>query len=154
MTNAAQNLPTTIHSATQLREAGKTLHKTPEYAADPFKTLMEFAQPFLDKVHVGPAKLLVATFRQQEKTAGGIIKTNRHIDEDKFQGVAGLVLKVGPLAFTDDGRIKFGGFAAQAGQWVTYNPEYGRARELRGLHCRIIEDTHIDSVVDDPELFW
>lgn len=144
----------TIQSATRLRDAGKTLHNTPDYAVDPRKALMDFAAPFLDGLHIGPAKLLVATFRQPEKTAGGIIKTDRYRDEDKFQGVAGLVLKVGPLAFMDDVKVKFGGFEAKQFQWVTCNPDYGRARELRGLHCRIIEDTYIDSVVDDPEIFW
>lgn len=143
-----------IFSATQLKDAGKKLHNTPAYAIDPKKTIIAFVEQFLGLVHVGPAKLLVATFRQPEKTAGGVLKTERYMDEDKFQGVAGLVLSVGPLAFEDGGKYKFGGFKAEQFQWVTYNPENGRARELRGLHCRTIDDVDIDSVVDDPELFW
>lgn len=145
---------TPIQSATRLKDAGKGLHNTAEYASDPKKAIMDFVAPFLDKVHVGPAKLLIATYRQPEKTAGGIIKTDRYRDEDKFQGVAGLVLLVGPLCFMDDSKFKFGGFKPEQYQWVTYNPEEGRAREFRGLHCRIIEDAYVDSVIDDPELFW
>lgn len=153
MNNEAEKI-TPIQSATRLKDAGKKLHNTEQYVTDPRQAIIDFVAPFLDKIHIGPAKLLVATYRQQEKTAGGVIKTQRYVDEDKFQGVAGLVLKVGPLSFIDDVKVKFGGFKADQFQWVIYNPDYGRARELRGLHCRIIEDTYIDSVVDDPELFW
>lgn len=155
MDNASTvSLPVIIQSATQLKDAGKQLHKTPAYAQDPHKAIMDFVRPFLDQVQIGPAKILVATFRQPEKTAGGIIKTERYIEEDKYQGIAGLVLKRGPMAFEDDGRIKFGGFSAQAEDWVVYKPDQARATELRGLHCRIIEDSNIDAVVNDPELLW
>lgn len=143
-----------ILSATQLKDAGKQLHTTPAYSVDPHKAIIDFVSPFLSQVHIGPAKILVATFRQPEKTAGGIIKTQRFIEEDKYQGITGLVLKRGPLSFEDDARIKFGGFSAKEWDWVVYKPENARATELRGLHCRIIEDSNIDAVVDDPELVW
>lgn len=143
-----------VRSATQLKDAGKTLHNTPLYAQNPHKAIKDFVEPFLDQVHIGPAKLLVATFRQPEKTAGGLYKTQRFLDEDKFQGIAGLILKFGPLSFTDDTKVKFGGFKAKEWDWVIYKPENGRAIELRGLHCRIIEDVSIDAVAADPELLW
>lgn len=154
--NAATQMtdPVQILSATQLKDAGKLLHTTPAYAINPHKAILDFARPFLDQAHIGPAKILVATFRQPEKTAGGIIKTQRYIEEDKFQGITGLVLKRGPLSFEDDSRIKFGGFEAKEEDWVVFKPENARATELRGLHCRIIEDSSIDMVVDDPELVW
>lgn len=151
--HAAHNMNNVL-SATQIKEAGKTLHTTPEYVADPHKTLKAFAEPFLAQVHIGPAKILVATYRQPEKTAGGLIKTQKFLQEDMFQGITGLVLKIGPLAFSDDARVKFGGFSVKEFQWVIYKPENGRATELRGLHCRIIEDVNIDALVDDPELLW
>lgn len=141
-------------SATQIKNAGKTLHNTALYAENPHKAITGFASPFLDQMHIGPAKILVATFRQPEKTAGGLIKTQKFLQEDMYQGITGLVLKVGPLAFIDEGRVKFGGFKVDPFQWVIYKPENGRATELRGLHCRIIEDVNIDALVDDPELLW
>jgi hypothetical protein len=143
-----------IQSATQLKDAGKTLHNTPLYAQDPHKAIAEFVKPFLDQVHIGPAKLLVATYRQPEKTAGGLFKTQKYLEEDKYQGITGLLLKMGPLSFTDDNKVKFGSFKASPFQWVIYKPENGRATELRGLHCRIIEDVSIDAIVDEPELLW
>lgn len=146
--------PIEILSATQLKDAGKMLHTTIPYSIDPHKAIMDFVTPFLPQVHIGPAKLLIATFRQPEKTAGGLIKTTRYLDEDKYQGITGLVLKLGALSFEDDARIKFGGFAAKQFDWVVFKPENARATELRGLHCRIIEDSNIDAIVDDPEIVW
>ncbi len=149
MSNVAQ-----IISATARKDAGKTLHKTPEYAVDPKKAIMDFVTPFLGSMRIAPAKLLTATFRQQEKTAGGLYVTDRHIDEDQYQGICGLVLKIGPMSFIDDGRVKFGGFKVEEWQWIIYRPDNSDATSLRGLHCRFIEDVNIISVVDDPELFW
>lgn len=146
--------PVKILSATQLKDAGKLLHTTASYSVDPYNTIIDFVTPFLPLVHVGPAKLLIATYRQSEKTAGGIIKTQRFVEEDKFQGIIGLVLQCGPLSFVDDGRVKFGGFSAKQFQWIAYKPENARATELRGLHCRIIDDSDVEAIVDDPELFW
>ena len=145
---------TPILSATQLKEAGKNLHNTPAYALNPHKAIVDFVTPYLHEVDVGPAKILVATFRQPERTAGGLIKTQRYLEEDIYQGITGLCLKVGPLAFENDGKIKFGGFKIDPFEWVIYKPEMGRATNLRGLHCRIIEDTNIDARVRDPELLW
>lgn len=154
MNATAESKPVEILSPTQLKDAGKKLHNTPQYALDPKKAILDFVEPFLGGIKVGPAKILVATFRQAEKTAGGIIKTARFLEEDKFQGISGLVLKLGPLSFRDDYKFKFDGFAAAPGDWVIFDPTDARATELRGLHCRIIDDSDIDATVDDPELFW
>lgn len=149
-----ENKSISIQSATQIKEAGKNLHNSPAYAINPHKAIADFVTPYLHEIDVGPAKILVATFRQPEKTAGGLIKTQRFLEEDMFQGITGLVLKIGPLAFSDDSKIKFGGFIVKDFEWVIYKPENGRATNLRGLHCRIIEDTNIDARVRDPELLW
>lgn len=133
---------------------GRSLHTTQEYQDNPHKAITDFVSPFLSDVKVASAKLLVATFRQPEKTKGGIILSSGYLEEDRFQGISGLVLKLGALCFEDGGNVKFGGFKAEPWQWVVYRPEIGRATELRGLHCRIIEDIHIDAVVSDPELLW
>ena len=151
--HAAHNVNNVL-SATQIKESGKTLHTTPEYAASPGNAIVDFCKDFVHKIHIGPAKILVATYRQPEKTAGGLIKTQKFLQEDMFQGIAGLVLRMGPLAFSDDARVKFGDFKVKVLDWVIYKPENGRATELRGLHCRIIEDVNIDALVDDPELLW
>lgn len=137
-----------------LKEIGKGLHESAEYSQDPHKALKDFAQKALEGISIGPAKVLVATYRQKERTKGGIILSSNYREEDKFQGVVGMVLKMGGGAFEDSGTVKFYGFKPEQFSWVVYKPESGRATELYGLHCRIIEDIHIDAMAADPEIFW
>ena len=133
---------------------GKNIHKTDEYAANPHKAILDFILPYLDSIRLSADKLLVATYRQPEKTEGGIYRTDKELEEDKFQGAAGLVLKLGPAAFKDDPTTTFGGFNPQPLDWITFRPVHGCAREIAGLHCRILQDIHVDAVVDDPTLVW
>ncbi len=137
-----------------LREKGKNLHITPEYDKNPHKTIIDFCSPFLANIKLAPSKILVATYRRPEKTAGGILMSGSSLDEDKWQGVAALVLKLGDSAFKDDGQTTFAGFEAKQYDWVTFRPAVGVAREFNGLHCRIVEDRMIDAVIDDPTLVW
>jgi co-chaperonin GroES (HSP10) len=105
-------------------------------------------------------KVLVATYVRPEKTKGGIILADRSQAEDRFQGSVGLVIKTGPLAFVDDGVVKFGGVKVEEGDWVTYRPSDGlemffvddNGRD--GTPCRVLEDTNIIGRVPDPALVW
>ena len=136
------------------RQKGAELHKSKEYESNPHQTIIDFVAPFIDKIQLAPSKILVATYRRPEKSAGGIIMANTNLDEDKWQGVAALVLKLGSAAFKDDANITFSGFEAKIHDWVTFRPAVGVAREFNGLHCRIVEDKMIDAVIDDPTLVW
>ena len=149
-----ENKSTAAQSATRMKEAGKNLHNTPEYSANPHQSIIDFVTPFLDSIKIGPAKVLVATYRQPKVTAGGLMKTEKYIEEDKFQGAAGLVLKIGAAAFKDDATTSFAGFKAEPLDWITYRPVHGSAREIAGLHCRFLQDIHIDAVIKDPTLVW
>ena len=151
---AKVSMPQVYNFNTAQREKGKNLHKTAEYQADPHKTIIDYCSPFLDKVHLAPSKLLVATYRRPEKTAGGILMADSSLDEDKWQGVAALVLKLGSAAFIDDATTTFSGFSAKQYDWVTFRAAVGVAREFHGLHCRIVEDASIDAVIEDPTLVW
>lgn len=107
----------------------------------------------------GP-RVLVATYMQPEKTLGGIIRPDRTLAEDRFQGKVGLVLATGPLAFVDDNVAKFGGLKAKPGDWVTYRASDGfemfrvDADGRAGTPCRVLEDQNIIAIIDDPALLW
>jgi co-chaperonin GroES (HSP10) len=133
---------------------GKNIHKTNEYSANPHKAILDFISPYLDSVRLSADKMLVATYRQPEKTEGGLYRTDASMEEDKFQGAAGLVLKIGAAAFKDDASTSFAGFKAEPLEWITYRPVHGSAREIAGLHCRFLQDIHIDAVIEDPTLVW
>jgi len=133
---------------------GKTIHKTDEYAGNPHKAILDFIAPYLGSIRLSADKLLVATYRQPERTEGGLYLTESSLDEDKFQSAAGLVLKLGEACFKDDPTTSFAGFKAEPLEWVTFRPVHGSAREICGLHCRFLQDLHIDAVIEDPTLVW
>jgi hypothetical protein len=128
-------------------------------AHDPAKPLWDAAGDLSD-YEIFHNLILVATYIAPEKV-GNIIMPDRRLDEDRFQGKIGLVLKVGPTAFVDDGATKFGGFELMPGQWVIYRPSDGyelfirdRRKANEGLSCRLIEDVFVRGRVSDPGLIY
>ena len=104
--------------------------------------------------------ILVATYVAPEKTKGGIIRPDRNLAEDRFQGKVGLVIKVGPQAFVDDSARLFGGVRVQEGDWVMYRPADGlemffvNSTGREGTPCRLIEDICIKGRVNDPSMIY
>lgn len=89
---------------------------------------------------------------------------------DRWQGVIGLVLKVGPTAYQDEENTKFpwdlwikSGLVTERGQcpikrgdWVLYRHSDGWDKGVRAVHdygifeCRALQDAHIRGIVDYP----
>ena len=107
-------------------------------------------------------RILVGTYVRPEKTAGGIILADASLQEDRFQGKVGLVLAMGPLAFSDDN--EFQGVKANIGDWVVYDP--ADTYELfiidrnsiktsgSSTSCRMMEDVNVKAIIDDPLRIW
>lgn len=133
---------------------GKELHTTDEYAANPHKAILDFISPYLKDIRLYADKVMVATYRRPERTEGGVYLTANELQEDMYQSAAGLVLKVGSAAFKEDAHTTFGGFKVEPLEWITYRPINGSARAIAGLHCRFLQDIHVDAVVEDPTLVW
>ena len=107
-------------------------------------------------IGVAAQQVLVASYIRPETTRGGIIRVDKALMEDRFQGKVGLVLKIGTLAFQDDSVNKFGGFSVQPGEWAIYRPSDGlelfhvadNGRDAAPI--RLFADTSIVGKVDDP----
>jgi hypothetical protein len=117
-------------------------------------------------------RVLVCTYVEAEISAGGILKPQSRIDESKYQGKVGLVLKVGPIAFEFDEIVRDlnepGADAdavlahhgvPQVGDWVFFRAsdtwDCGIAVEAgKGVHCRFINDDSIVGLVTDPSIIW
>ena len=100
------------------------------------------------------SQVLVVTYVQPEKTAGGIIIPDKSKDEDRYQGTLGLVVAMGPGAFKDDNIAKFHDVKLKIGNWVLYRPSDGLELFINQTPCRIFEDVHIKMIVESPELYW
>jgi hypothetical protein len=144
------------------------LRRLAEAAAfNPAKPLWDAAGDLSD-YEVFHNLVLVATYIAPPKILKGpdgediiLHQTDRSHEEERFQGKIGLVLKVGPIAFKDDGVAKFGGVEIEPGDWVIYRPSDGhelfirdRSKSNEGLSCRLVEDTFIRGRVKDPSLIY
>lgn len=127
---------------------------------DPKKALLDSLGGRQNGIEMFHNLVLVATYIEPEKTMGGIIRPDRTLAENRFQGKAALVLKLGPLAFQDDNVAKFGGVTLDPGDWVMVRPSDGMelfavdASGGTGTSCRIFADTDIKARVSDPALIY
>ncbi len=106
-----------------------------------------------DMVQLGD--LLVALWHRPEKTAGGIILTDKSRGEDIYQGKAGLIIKMGPMAFQDDETttppIKWP-IKPKIGDWVLFRVSDGWPFVLGETHCRIINERGIRMILNRPDV--
>ena len=98
--------------------------------------------------------ILIGVYTRPEKTAGGIILSERTKKEDVHQGVVGLVLKVGPMAFVDDGATKFHGQSLNVGDWCVFRPGDTHKVAINGVVCRLVEDSLIKLRVPHPDVVY
>lgn len=125
--------------------------QTPQQFAE---IVMRKVEGCLDKIDLHANWLLVCTYVEPEKTAGGIIRPDKIKQEARFQGKVGLVLKIGPAAFQNDALNDFHGKRAEPGDWVWFR--YADSWEIgfAGLSCRIVSDAEVKGTTTDPTLFF
>ena len=106
------------------------------------------------EVEVLHSQVLVATYVAPHMSKGGILYTDRKIQEDQFQGSVGLVVAIGPGAFQDGPIAEFHGVKLKLHDWVLSQPADGLQLYIREVPCRLFEDTRIRMRVKTPELYW
>ena len=123
-------------------------------ANEDFRTVVLKALGDLSDFHVLGTDVLVATYIAPRKTAGGIILTERGVDEDRWQGKVGLVLKVGPMVGDEKSREWSGNEPIREGEWVVIRPSDGWQHTLNECDCRMVRDTDIKMRVASPDVIW
>lgn len=99
--------------------------------------------------------VLMANYIEPEKTAGGIIKPQKSLDESRYQGKVGLVLKCGPTAFKfTNGGYAFEGTVPKVGNWVVFRKSDAWETFVRGVSCWYIDSDLIKAIVDDPAIIY
>lgn len=104
----------------------------------------------LSNVDVFSDLVLVATFIRNEKTAGGIIRPKETVQEDEYQGKTGLVVKAGPLAYSDWEDDASRGHNAELHTWVIFAIKDGWPVQVNGVACRFIPYEKLRARVVDP----
>lgn len=108
----------------------------------------------LDDVEVLYNSILLAIYIRPEKTVGGIYRPTANVEEDIWQGKAGLVLKLGPNAFEDDGDYNFHGQKAVPGEWVVFKVGDAWSLNINNVACRLVRDSSIRLKVKDPNVVF
>lgn len=75
-------------------------------------------------------------------------------DEALWQGKVGLIIGMGPLAFKDEGALKFGDMKFEIGDWVQWDIHDSRQFTVNRIHCRWMRDIQIIARVNDPRLVY
>tara|TARA_R100000544_G_C2215635_1_gene54418 strand:- start:294 stop:677 length:384 start_codon:yes stop_codon:yes gene_type:complete len=94
-------------------------------------------------------KILIALPEPDEKTEGGIIKSARSLQDEEVGSIVGMVLKIGPDAYSDPQRFPSGAFC-QEGDWILMRSYSGTRFKVHGKEFRLINDDSVEAVVEDP----
>lgn len=114
--------------------------------------IWESIGPDIEKVEPMNQQVLVAIYiRPATRTVSGLEIAEEAIDEDRYQGKVGMVLKKGPRAFVDDGQVKFYGQDVHPGDWVVYRASDGLKGMIGDREVRFIPDVYIKGKIDHPD---
>lgn len=107
----------------------------------------------LSKIEILSNKVLVGIYIEPEKTKGGLYIATSTKKESVWQGTVGLVLKKGVTAFKDEPQTGtyFHNQNVKVGDWVVFRPGDARRVQINGVDCRMVEDTLLDMIIDDPD---
>lgn len=124
------------------------------HEVDPKQILLAQVSDQVAKIRPQNALVLLAVYERPAKTLGGVILPDKALEEDRYQGKVGLVVKLGPLAFQDDATHKWPADHAVLGDWVVFRPA-DAWQALSGKNMlRFIEDGFIRAVIDDPDVLY
>jgi len=108
----------------------------------------------LDGLDVIGSLVLVATMPDRTKSKGGILYSDKAIEEARWQGKVGLVLKLGQTAFKYSGagqHYPFEGRAPKIGEWIEYRPATTDEVGIRGISCRYVDSIFVRAILDNPD---
>ena len=95
-------------------------------------------------------RLLVLPHRGQGKTKGGVILSDKTVEETQIATNVGLVLAIGPDAYNDKERFPNGAWCKK-NDWVIFARYAGSRLNIQGGELRILNDDEILGTTDDPE---
>jgi hypothetical protein len=128
----------------------------PKHAGDPGKELLRKVGDISDFELFHNSVLVAIYLRPNVATLGGkdFHLSDKTRDEDKFQGIVGLVLKKGPAAFVEDANQRFYGCDVAIGDWVFFRASDGVAMKVNGVLCKRVVDVLIEGRIPHPDYVY
>ena len=107
-------------------------------------------QPAMDRVPKATGwRIVVLPHKGIEKTKGGLLLTDKAIEEQQLTTNVGLILNMGPDAYADKSKYPNGPWCKK-GDWVIFARYAGSRVKIDGGEIRILNDDEILSTVEDP----
>ena len=110
----------------------------------------ENKQPAMDRVPKATGwRIVVLPHKGVDKTKGGLLLTDKAIEEQQLTTNVGLILNMGPDAYADKNKYPNGPWCKK-GEWVIFARYAGSRVKIDGGEIRILNDDEILSTVEDP----
>ena len=94
-------------------------------------------------------RILIAIPEISVKTEGGVIIPDKIRNAEETASLVGVVLKVGPEAYSDASRFPNGAWCTE-GDFVIFRSYSGTRFKVHGKEFRLINDDTVEAVVEDP----
>jgi co-chaperonin GroES (HSP10) len=95
-------------------------------------------------------RIVVLPFKSKDKTKGGVLLSDKTVENTQLTSVVALVLATGPDAYQDKDKFPNGPWCKK-GDWVVFARYAGSRVPIEGGEIRILNDDEILARVEDPE---
>ena len=95
-------------------------------------------------------RILVLPFKAKQKTKGGILLTDKAVEDSQLTTTVAMVLATGPDAYKDENKFPSGSWCKQ-GDWVVFGRYSGSRLRIEGGEVRILNDDEILGTIENPE---
>ena len=95
-------------------------------------------------------RIIVLPYKAKERTKGGIILSDKTVTESQIATNCGLVMDVGPDAYSDKDKFPNGPWCKKK-DWVLFARYAGSRINIDGGELRVLNDDEILGTIEDPE---
>ena len=95
-------------------------------------------------------RIVVLPYKGVEKTKGGLLLTDKAIEEQQLTTNVGLILNMGPDAYADKNKFPNGPWCVK-GDWIVFAKYAGSRVKIEGGEIRILNDDEVLAKLDDPK---
>jgi chaperonin GroES len=111
----------------------------------------ENKEPAMERVPQATGwRMVILPYKGVEKTKGGLLLTDKAIEEQQLTTNVGLILSMGSDAYADKNKFPNGPWCKK-GDWVVFAKYAGSRVRIEGGEIRILNDDEILAKLKDPK---
>lgn len=92
--------------------------------------------------------VLVAVIERENRTEGGVLLPEQHLERENLASLQGLVISMGDSCYKDE--TKFSAPWCKEGDIVMFRSYTGTRFKVKGQQFRLIPDDSVEAVIPDP----